>query len=152
MLTPRPATYNDVFYMSERLRKADAREVYAASGASPFEALESGFLGTGDVVVGADEDNNPVCMGGVVRVHPMAGCVWMLGTTDLEKHKLSFLRRSKPFIDEWHKKFPVLYNCVDERNQLHIKWLQWLGFVFIRRHPEWGFERRPFLEFTRLHV
>jgi len=154
MLTPRPATLHDCHYMAERLRPADAAEVYAAAGASPLSALVEGFETSEEPMVGVTDDDTPVCMGGVGAVEgdPLAGCVWMLATTDIEKHKMSFLRRSKPWVEEWNKKYPVLFNCVDERNELHIKWLRWLGFTFIRRHPLWGYEKRPFIEFVRLHV
>ena len=153
MLTPRPATLPDCYYMAERLRPADAAEVYAAAGVSPLSALVEGFETSDELVVGADEQNRPVLMGGVgAGDEPNAGCVWMLATTDIEKHKVSFLRGCRAWVEEWNKKYPVLFNCVDERNELHIKWLRWLGFTFIRRHPLWGYEKRPFIEFVRLHV
>jgi len=153
MLTPRRARLSDIGYMAYKLRPADREEVWASAAVTPYMALKEGYFHSHDPMVGADEQDSPVCMGGVgPSGDPQAGCVWMLATTDLEKHQISFLRRSKPWLETWHQQYPVLFNCVDERNQLHIKWLQWLGFTFIRRHPEWGFERRPFLEFVRLHV
>ena len=152
MLTPRNATYADVRYMAERLRPADKAEVYAAGGVSPYVALLEGLSLSLDPMVGVDENDNPVCIGGVTPTQdPLVGCVWMLATTDIEKHKMSFLRRSRPWVEKWNSEFPVLTNCVDERNELHIKWLRWLGFVFICRHPFYGFEERPFLEFVRIN-
>jgi len=152
MLTARRARLSDIGYMAHHMRPADRQEVWASGGVTPFTALLEGFNHSHDPMVGADEDDKPVCMGGVgPSLDPQAGCVWMLATTDLELHKVSFLRRSKPWLEEWHKTYPVLFNCVDERNELHVKWLGWLGFIFIRRLPKWGFERRPFLEFVRLH-
>lgn len=157
MLYPRPATVDDISWMSSRLRIADILEVKAAAGLDPWGALRDSYNNSSCRMVGADEKDRPVCMGGVVPAHfhwtstPLSAVVWMLATTDLEHHQMSFLRQSKVWLEKWHQDYPVLFNCVDERNELHIKWLRWLGFVFIRRHPEWGFEKRPFLEFVRLH-
>lgn len=152
MLTSRPATPSDCRYMVGRIRPADATEV-AATGGTVGKALLNGLHYSTLAMVGADENDHPVCMGGVVPSgDPLVGYVWMLATTEIEKHKMSFLRRSMPWVEDWNTQFPLLTNAVDARNELHIKWLDWLGFVFIRRFPH-GPERRPFIEFVRLrHV
>jgi len=152
MLTVRRARAHDCVLMAETLRPADKAEVYAAAGIQPFDALFQGLQNSDLPVVGADENDIPVAMGGVCSTEePLAGLVWMLATTDIEKHKISFLRQSRDLVMGWHDRYPVLFNAVDERNELHIKWLRWLGFTFIRRIPEHGFEKRPFLEFVRLN-
>jgi len=152
MLTPRPARYGDVLSMALRLREEDRAELRAASGLSPLDALEHSFAATVNPYVGVDEGDRPVCMGGVV---PFPGCslrgvVWAVATTDVERHRVSFLRRSIPWVKRWQAQFPILTNAVDERNSVHIEWLRWLGFTFIARHPAYGAERRPFLEFVRI--
>lgn len=150
MLTARPANILDAEHMAPRLRPADVDEVWAASGSSPMVALTRGLYYSVSPIVGVDAQDLPVCMGGVVPSgDPLVGLIWMLGTTDIESHRLSFLRRSRPWVEQWNGEFPLLTNVVDERNQLHIRWLRWLGFTFIARHPRYGFERRPFLEFVR---
>lgn len=152
MLTPRPARYGDVLSIGLRLREEDKDELIAASGMKPIDALEHSFAATVNPYVGVDEEDKPVCMGGVVPFPgcPLRGVVWAVAATDVENHKVSFLRRSVPWVRLWQQQFPILTNAVDERNKVHIEWLKWLGFVFIARHPEYGFERRPFLEFVRI--
>lgn len=151
MITPRPARYTDVAAVADDIRPADRNEIWAAGGVSPLEALHEGFWGSLAPVVGSTEDGTPVCMGGVcATAEPEIGCIWMLATNEIAKHPISFLRRSRELVDQWNREFPILTNVVDERNALHIKWLRWLGFTFIRRHPAFGHERRPFLEFVRI--
>lgn len=152
MLTPRPAQYGDLFRMARYMRQADQNELRAASGLSPYMALERSFEATTDPYVGADERDRPVCMGGVVPVPgcPLRGVVWAVATNRVIHHRISFLRRSVPWVRLWQRQFPILTNAVDERNTVHIEWLKWLGFTFIARHPEYGVERRPFLEFVRI--
>lgn len=45
---------------------------------------------------------------------------------------------------------PILFNCVDQRNEVHINWLRWLGFKFVRIIPEYGIQKLPFIEFVRI--
>jgi hypothetical protein len=33
---------------------------------------------------------------------------------------------------------------------VHIRWLRWMGFTFIKSHPKYGAEGRLFLEFVRI--
>jgi hypothetical protein len=51
-----------------------------------------------------------------------------------------------------HKLYPLLGNHVDIRNTKHTKWLKRMGFSFLRVLPEYGVERRPFIEFARLET
>jgi hypothetical protein len=151
MLRARPAIESDIWWISEELRQEDVDEIYAASGLGPWPAVQICVEHTPEPMVGVDEKDDPVCIGGVAPTgDPMVGAVWALCTQYVEFHKVSFLRRSIPWVHLWQSQYPILTNCVDERNELHIKWLRWLGFTFIRRHPQWGYEKRPFLEFVRI--
>jgi hypothetical protein len=61
-----------------------------------------------------------------------------------------FLRESKKTLAIMQNKYPVLFNMVDARNEVHVKWIQWLGFTFIKKHLHWGPENRLFYEFVRI--
>lgn len=153
MLTARPATLRDCRIMAPMLREEDKAEVMAAGGVDPLAALVRGLVASTEPVVGVDANDTPVCMGGVVppSTGVVPGIIWMLATTGIHDHQMSFLRASRRWLDRWHEDFPLMGNCVDERNTVHIRWLRWLGFTFINRHPQYGHEQRPFLEFVRLH-
>jgi hypothetical protein len=81
--------------------------------------------------------------------HPMVptvGIVWLLGSDEIASKdvRTRFLRESKEWLDEISTGYDLLCNMVHEENALHIKWLRFLGFNFIRAES-------PFIEFVRLN-
>jgi hypothetical protein len=44
-----------------------------------------------------------------------------------------------------------LWNIVDARNELHIRWLKRFGFVALKKHPQVGPQGLPFFEFVRIN-
>lgn len=92
-------------------------------------------------------------MFGCVPVDETSGSVWLLGSDDLTQPPLrkQFLAEGRVWLNQLHAFRPLLFNFVDARNTVHIRWLRWMGFTFLRLHPEYGVERRPFWEFARLH-
>lgn len=151
MLILRPATEADCHHLAPRLRGADREEV-EAGGMEPLQALLTGLHGSTEAFVGADEDDLPVILSGLCAIpeHPLVGSVWALGSDAVRAHKLSFLRHSRALCQRFHQRHPVLMNLVDERNTAHVEWLRWMGFTFIRRWPEMGPQRLPYIEFVRL--
>lgn len=151
MISIRRATEDDCHRIAPLLRADDVREL-EASGSEPLKALLSGLKLSYEPLVGEDEHGKPLGMFGLCpSPDPLVGIIWLLGTDEIEKHPIAFLRRSREWLQDFHRKHPVLMNCVDERNRLHMKWLRWNGFTFIRRlHSPGGV---PFIEFVRLrHV
>jgi hypothetical protein len=146
----RLASEDDAAYLAPRLRKEDLDEIRANSGRDPLEALLYGVqVSTPAYTI--IHDNNPVAIFGAGPLpFPNLGFIWMLGSPELMKCQIPFLRQSKRWIEQMHTDVaPMLCNVVDARNEVHIKWLKWCGFTFIKRHEEFGVERRPFLEFAR---
>lgn len=82
--------------------------------------------------------------------NPSIGQVWLLGTEGIKMHSIEFLRKSREWVSRLHEEFPVLYNDIDSRNTVHIRWLQWLGFKFINELPSYGYEGRLFYHFVRI--
>ena len=62
----------------------------------------------------------------------------------------SFLRENEKVIDFLNTKYKILWNYVDCRNQLHIKWLKWCGFQFINK-TNYGVLNKPFYEFIKIN-
>lgn len=145
----REATLEDVVYLSTRLRKADIDEIEASSGGSPAQALVEGFRYSSKCRVGV-YNNNPFVIFGARPVVQGVGAIWALGSDDLLKARVEFLRQSKKWVDVIHQDFPLLFNYIDARNTVHIRWVRWLGFKFINIHPEHGVSKLPFYEFVRI--
>lgn len=145
----RKATEQDVAYLAPRLRAEDTAECSAATGMSTYDALMAG-LRHARVILGQDE--KPIAIFGVQPITDFTGAVWMACTPELAQppYVTEFIRQSRAMCDKLNEEFPLLCNAVDERNTLHIRWLEWCGFIFINRHQHYGHEKRPFLEFVRI--
>jgi len=57
--------------------------------------------------------------------------VWMLGSKGLHKIKRAFLRESRTEVNGMNSLFQHIWNIIDSRNELHIKWIRWCGFKII---------------------
>ena len=145
----RPAVEDDAFYLAERLRQADLDELKASSNHSPLEALLTGFHSSTRCFSGV-HNKVPFIIFGACPVVEDVGCVWGLGSDDIHKARMGFLRLSNEGVEELQKDFPLLFNYVDKRNELHIRWLKWMKFKFINLHQDFGVGRLPFYEFVRI--
>lgn len=78
------------------------------------------------------ETNKIYGMGGVsptaINTFPI---VWLLCTNEVEKHPVAFLRFAKSYNDAWTEKYKVTTNWVWLGNELHVKWLKWMGAIFL---------------------
>jgi hypothetical protein len=131
-----------VEFMALNLRQEDEAELLAASGKLPYDALLESYCATPDCQVGLGRDGHPLCIGGCVP-YQGRGVIWLLATDAILGERINFLRSSRWWVDKLQAEYPVLTNAVDERNTVHIEWLKWLGFTFIKRHPEYGVGAPP---------
>ena len=142
----------DTAILAKTLRKADKDEVLAVCNMEPKVALlQSYALSTECYTAYRADTKQPLAMFGYVRMQPkVSATIWMLGSDELLEFRSEFLRKSKEWTADFQAKNPLLYNLVDLRNKVHIRWLQWLGFKFIRVVPEYGPYNLPFVEFCRI--
>lgn len=138
-------------YLAENLRSEDVAEVAASSGLSPLEALMRSW---DDSTTIGMKDGVPVLIFGVAHNDHVEGegFPWMLATDDLEKCPVAFMKECRKWVDWMHDGYPKLRNFVDARNKVHIKWLKYLGFEFIKLHESFGVQGLPFWEFTKEKV
>lgn len=150
MIQIRPAFREDAFILGPEMRPEDATEVMAAGGKFPTEALLVGIEASTECYTMVAGDKI-LCIFGVLREeNPSIGRIWMLGSSHIHSHKFEFLRISKEWVASFQESYPILYNFIDARNTVHIRWLNWLGFIFISEHPDYGFENRLFYQFIRI--
>lgn len=143
----------DADYLAPRLRERDRAEVAAASGRDPLSALMYSAEHSDLLCTVVDAGGRPVGMFGASAVDDDSASVWLLGSDALVQPPLrrEFLREGGRFLDHLHAFRPLLFNYVDARNTVHIRWLKWVGFTFIKLHQHYGVEQRPFWEFVRIH-
>lgn len=142
----------DAHSLAPRLRREDVEEAWSACRLTPLDALLGALL-AGEAYTGMLDDL-AIAMFGVVP-HPElreTGLVWMLGSPEIAEPATKFrFRHAVPYwVDQLNEKYPLLTNIVDARNEVHLKWLQRLGFIFINKHAQIGPDRLPFYEFIRI--
>lgn len=146
----RPAKQGDGLSIGPRLRKADLIEVKAHSTEDPSKLLEEAVNMPGSNTYTIDIKGLPIAMFGVVPYQENIGVIWLLGTDEMVKVKIPFLRNCKFWLDAFSGLYPVLFNVVSKENKLHITWLKWMGFEFTKEYPEYGLNKEPFIEFIKV--
>ena len=129
------ATVNDILEFSKNIRSMDAKEVEFVSG-KPFKE-HLGFLLT------HVEDVMTIKCNGVLLgignwyqeqldwgLYSPGVVGWMLLTNAVEDHKIEFLRWSKDIVKTLLEAYPDITNVVYAKNELHIKYLDFLGASF----------------------
>lgn len=143
------ATLKEVIQLSDNLREEDVDEIKAHSNTTPFFALKLGTEFSHLPLAIMNDEDKPIFIIGVIPQEKNVGMIWLLSSPEIEKISITFLRNCKGVLDLLNNTFPILYNYVDARNTVHIKWLKWLGFQFIKVHENFGYEQRKFIEFFK---
>ena len=149
----RSSTLKDAGFLAANLRKEDIDEVRAQSGSSPHEGILYCYFMSKPCVTMISRKGKIMGLYGVVPEGGKTGRIWMLGCEEMVndvQDKWWFLQESKRQLAKLQKSYPLLFNVVDARNKVHIKWLRWMGFTSIQKHSERGPERRLFYEFVRI--
>ena len=135
----------DIDYLAPRLRFEDKREILDSTGLNPYQALRECFTCSEISLTIVDTKNIPVGIFGVSE----DGAIWLLATPEIKRIRFSFLRESRKVVNLLNKKYTLLWNYVDCRNDLHLRWLKWCGFSFLRK-VKYGVNQKPFYEFIKL--
>lgn len=145
----KPATIADAKWLAPRLRKEDRRECLTVCGKPPEDILPGSVaLATASYTMFTPEGVPAGLFGCSKTASEGVGAVWLLATDVLPQHAKEFLRQSKVGMELLHTHYPTLWNIVDTRNTVHLRWINWVGFTFGPiRHI--GHDRVPFLEFSR---
>lgn len=148
----RETNHEDVEFVAENMRKADLDELQAAGTPNPHESLLAGLKESKPCCYSGVAQGNPVAICGVVPIvdSPNFGSIWLLGTDHItDSVPISFLKKSREFFPTLVEPYDMVSNIVDKRNEVHVKWIKWLGFSFMCEII-YGPENRPFYEFARL--
>ena len=148
---------SDIDYIAENMRTDDIDEL-SALGFKPKDALVVGHSSsTLDMTLVCPKTGLPGAILGVTKLDqdlpdgPSLGSIWLLGTPLIEQNTVCFLRQSKITLPSLFSETgcDALGNYVYEKNALHIKWLRWLGFKFLRR-VQMGPLNETFIEFVQV--
>ena len=144
----------DARAVGSNLRIADRNELLALTELSPVSIIEDGIRDSvACYTICLRENNTPCAVFGVNGCGDrQVGVVWCLGTPDLFHVANKFLRNSKFWVKKLGEHYEFLFNVIDARQTVYIKWLKWLGFEFTQKFEEYGLERRPFWLFIKKNV
>jgi hypothetical protein len=142
---------DDARRIAPLLREQDRFEILTASGEDPEVVLPRALNGSKGIVTFVETPGgDPILISGARPSHPNAAVIWMVGTPLLKTIAFRYAREAHRYVDEWHQQYPLLWNTAWAGNDLHLKWLKFMRFSFIRRVQYRG---QPFIEFARLqHV
>ena len=126
----RASRLEDVVWLAPKLRKEDERECNTM-GHTGEQALCLGYTCSTLCRSVIDSKGSVVAMYGVSPISDISGRVWMLGSKGLLKISREFLKGSKGEVESMHKLYPHLMNYIDSRNEVHVRWIRWLGFKIL---------------------
>jgi len=137
-------------HIAAHMRQQDIDEVAASSALNPRDALlESLALSTHAYCVESDKLGAVAMFGAAPHPLPGVGIVWMLGTEGIRKEGIAIAKRTRRYFDELNAAYWMLWNFIDGRNAVSMRWLRWGGFELLAEHPRHGPEGRPFFTFAR---
>jgi hypothetical protein len=146
----KPATHLDILDVAKRIREVDNRECKASIGVDALSYLP--LIDPSNTYAILNSDGKNFALAGVspLQFCDLGGQIWMVATDDIKNHKIEFLKYSQSFIKHVMEPYDYVMNWVDARNELHIQWLKWCGFVFLKKHTCFGAEGIPFYEFIKV--
>ena len=145
----KPSTESDGVWLSSRLRTADRDELAATTKLPAVRVLVDGIRASSPCYTIHTREGDPCGIFGTRESDdPAVGVVWMLCSDDLLTISRTFVRHSRGWLKELHGQYRQLYNVIDARNKVHLRWLSWMGFEFLQDIPKYGVEQRHFILFS----
>lgn len=139
-----------VDHIAANMRQSDLEEVAASCTLTPREALQHSVASSTHGYMIESSTLGPVAIfGAAPHVLEGVGSVWMLGTEGVVTEGLGIARATRPYLDELNRAYWMLWNFIDARNTVSMRWLRWGGFKLLAEHPTHGPEGRPFFTFAR---
>ena len=145
-----PATYEHGIMLAPYLREADKREIRASVGWTPEKALTHSIALSEPGYAVVTPDGSPMAVFGASPYQDKFGLVWFMSSDQIFKlNRLDFIKNSKFWVEKFFDDYDIIFNVVDARNKVHIRWLKWIGFEFIADIENFGIEKRIFRQFVK---
>jgi hypothetical protein len=151
-LVLRDTVAGDIPAVFKNLRKEDRREFAVfGMGDRPEEVAALIVMTTKRCFTVLSPKGHPLVIFGVSTQtgDPSVGVIFAIASTRAVPYRRFFVRHTERFLSLLSPGYLVLSNWKDARNTTHIRWLQRLGFVFIRREASFNGSGFPFINFVR---
>ena len=136
------ADFSHIPYLSANIRKEDLIEIECGSG-TPTNAFMTALANDDMTYTALDAQGTPYAMFGAGDVG--IPYIWMLGTNDVKKYKMFFLKTCKEWVNRLIINYGKVTNYVHINNKLAINWLKWCGAEF---HEQIELKGEKFYRFT----
>lgn len=144
-----PVTLPILSIVSNFIRPADEYEIRSATGLSKDDALYQSVTLTDDASCAVIDVDNSWQMVGIFGCQntELGGVPWFIGCEAFDEHAQMCTKFTKRRVDEYKKRWSVLYNWVHDENRAAHGWLEMLGFRLFDPAPygAWGEDFRQFL-------
>ncbi|UFS66940.1 hypothetical protein LO749_20830 [Paracoccus denitrificans] len=132
------------------LRAEDRRELEDIAGRPAIQSLLMGALCGEPCLSLWSHGGEPLALLTIIRTGLDRGTIALSGTAAIERFSIPFLRGSRDVLRRVQGDYSLLYNVCDARNEVHRRWLRWLGFNELREVPGYGAGKIPVIEFAGL--
>jgi hypothetical protein len=150
----RPVNFQDLLYITERLREWDRREIFATLGSEqPIDLVRVTLMGEGMTWI-AYKDSEPVAAFGASAMWPRVWSVWAFGTDRFREVALTltrFIRRSMIPMLESSGAIRAECRSMDGHTEAH-RWLESLGLRREATHPLYGKGGETFHTYVRFNT
>jgi len=119
---------------SAKVRKEDAEELYASRGMD-FNQYVDAVCGCPQILNDTyiiEEDDQLIAIGGLVTSIDNVGLPWFIATELIEKYPIQTFKIMKAMLAIWKRHTKSLLNWVDIRNEKAIRFLDRLGFKWVK--------------------
>lgn len=124
----KPASIAAANAVGVSMRETDRREMLAL-GLDPLTApAESVRVSDPDLRWSLYEGDRVVGVCGATRYSADAGVAWLLTADGFGQNPRRVLDVTHALVARMHRRYPVLFNWIDERNVRSLRWLRAAGF------------------------
>lgn len=130
LLRQAEVTYAALIHIALGMRPEEVEEVWAIDRQSPYEALKTSYESSEYARICLSPLGEPMCAWGICRFArlPDWWVPWMLGTSEIDRYLVSFMKTCRALLPEMARRFPQMRNIVDARYEKSLEWLRRLGF------------------------
>ena len=147
VIIERDSIETDCKELADNLRKPDFDEVVIVTKEEPIKPITRGFR-ISKYCKSVVKDGNLIAMYGLAPTEfNKGGSPFLLGTNRFLEIRIPCARQSKKRVEEMQNLYPILWNFIDSRNEIHLRWIKWCGFKIIN---ERYIDNVKFYEFIRI--
>lgn len=133
----RPPREGDAEYIAEHMRESDVNEVRAVTEAPLDDVLRTSVGASYMPGAVVDMTGKPYALFGAAPRSPLSRIAepWLLGIPELADHGVWLTKKTRVYLQQVERVYPVLENFVDARNTASVAWLRAVGFTLDDPQP-----------------